>query len=203
MSPHQLIRTSLFLTVTLFCSNSMRVGRSEGFSCHVHPHLHCCSPSRADKKVAETLQCPCGPFQSLRIFGIIVRLRLPHARNEVYNGLDGFILLQLFCFSPLFPLVPRGPLVGGYPVDSNVNGRGIHPPGASAGKGIFVLDVGTVKGDGPMTRRSGSEPKEMRWAGRFSKQPSVRGGGNGDDGVGMTFLWHGFHEHGFWDAVMC
>ena len=37
--------------------------------------------------------------------------------------------------------------MGGYPVDSDVKGHGIHPSDAIAGKGIFVQDAGAVKGD--------------------------------------------------------
>ena len=33
----------------------------------------------------------------------------------------------------------------------------------------------------------------------------VGGGGDGDDGVWLTFLWHGYvkDEYVFWDAIMC
>ena len=133
MSPLRLIRTSLFLTVALFCSNSMPqwslatstselagVRASHVMFIHIFIAVAHLGLIRKSQKL---FNVHAGLFQSLRIFGIILRLLLllPHARNEVYNGLDGSILLQLFCFSLLFPLVPRGPLVGGYPVDSNVN----------------------------------------------------------------------------------
>ena len=96
----------------------------------------------------------------------------------------------------------------GYPLDSNVKGHGIRPSGASAGKGIFVLDTGAVKGDvvaEDETVRVGAKGDEAGGGGGFSKQsrrdpsaPCVVGGGDSDDGVWMSFLWHSF-----WDAVMC
>ena len=101
-------------------------------------------------------------------------LLLPDARNEVNNGLDGLDPLQLFSFSLLFPLIPRGPLVGGYPVDGDVERHGVHPSGASSDKRVFVLDAGAVVGDVVAHDEAvcvGAKGDEVGWLWRIPEQP--------------------------------
>ena len=42
-------------------------------------------------------------------------------------------------------IVPRGTLVRGYPVHSNVERHGVHPPSPSTSKGVFAFDAGAIE----------------------------------------------------------
>ena len=86
-----------------------QVGRSEGFPCHVPTlvvvviHVFIVVHLGLIRKSERFFHVHTHLFQPLQII-VRLRLLLPHARNEVDNGLDGIILLQLYRFSLVFHL---------------------------------------------------------------------------------------------------
>ncbi len=104
--------------------------------------------------------------------------------------------LHLLSFSLLLPLVPRGTLVRGYPVHSNVE-TWRHPPSLSPSEGVFAFDAGAIQRNVVAHNESvciwtkGDEMGRQGFAYQprgYPSVPCVGRRGYGDDGVWMT-LW--------------